>query len=83
MDIICKYNINNNFIFISCKKKVNDNFGPIPNSTRPMKPDHTGSIDMTTALIIFSYFKDPKAGNVINDDFSPIPDFRGRVIKAV
>ncbi len=34
-------------------------------------------------LIIYSYFEDPRAGNVKNDDFSPVPGLWGRVIKAV
>ncbi len=82
MDMTYKYNVNNNFLFISCEKKVNDNFCPTLNSTRPLGPDYASSIDMTMVLIIFSYFEDLKAGNMKNDDFSLIPGSRGRVIKA-
>ncbi len=70
--LTCKHNVNDNFLSISCEKKVNDNFCPTLNSTRLSEPGHISSIDMTTVLIIYSYFEDPKAGNVKNDDFSPV-----------
>ncbi len=83
MDLTSKYNVNDNFLSISCEKKVNDNLCLTLNITRPPGPGHTSSMDMTTVLIIYSYFEDPRAGNVKNDDFSPVPGFWGRVIKAV
>ncbi len=83
MDMICKHNVNDNFLSISCEKKVNDNFCPTLNSTRPSGPGHSSSIDMIPVLIIYCYFEDPKAGNVKNEDFSLVPVLRGWVIKAL
>ncbi len=64
MDMTYKHNVNDNFLSISCEKKVNDNFCHTLNSTRPLGPGHVSSMDITTVLIIFSYFENPRAGNI-------------------
>ncbi len=68
---------------INMWKKINDNICPTLNRTRPPEPGHASSIDMTTVWIIYSYFEDPRAGNMKNDDFSLVSGPQGQVIKAV
>ncbi len=83
MDMTSKHNVNDNFLSISCERKVNVNFYPTLNSTWPPGPSHVSSMDMTKVLIIFSYFEDSRAGNVKNDDFSLVPGPWDQVIKVV